>query len=195
VGSDAHFTVEWDDGHGDAGLTTHTLADGECEVVHQWFEGSTVEVTVTEQPAAGFVLDHIRKDPGGEILTQNPLTGYFAGITLTYVNVPERHGAGCTPGYWKNHLDAWAATGFAPGDGFDATFGTSYFGPSLTLGQAVGLGGAGLKKLARHGTAALLSAAHPGVDYPFSVAQVIALVQANNVEPLVAANELGCPLN
>ncbi len=104
---------------------------------------------------------------------------------------------GCTPGYWQapEHQDEWALTGFDQSDDFDATFGVDLFDPNITLGVAITLNGGGVNKLARHGTAALLSAAHPGVDYPFTVAQVIALVQAGDADALAAANELGCPLN
>jgi hypothetical protein len=101
---------------------------------------------------------------------------------------------GCTPGYFRNerHLDEWF---FDPSSDFDATFGVYLFDPDITLWDAIWMGGGGVKKLARHGTAALLSAAHPGVDYPLTVAQVIALVQAGDTDTLAMYNELGCPLN
>jgi hypothetical protein len=102
---------------------------------------------------------------------------------------------GCTPGYWKNHLDSWAAAGYSPSADFDATFGVNFFSPNITLIQAVNRGGGGNNRLARHGTAALLSAAHSGVDYPISVAAVIAAVQAGNADLLEGYNELGCPIN
>jgi len=105
---------------------------------------------------------------------------------------------GCTPGYWKNHLDAWEATRYSPGDDFDTTFEVDLFDPDITLDGAVRARGGGVNRLARHGTAALLSAAHPGVPYPLSVGQVIALVQAgqdSDVDMLEANNELGCPLD
>jgi hypothetical protein len=101
---------------------------------------------------------------------------------------------GCTPGYWKNHLKAWGATGYALGDDFDATFGVDLFDPNITLETAMNLGGGGVNRLARHGVAALLSAAHPDVDSPYTVAEVIALVQAGDADALADANELGCPL-
>lgn len=103
-------------------------------------------------------------------------------------------GEGCTPGYWKNHLEDWPPTGYGPADDFDTVFGVDLFSPDITLEMAANARGGGVKKLARHGTAALLSAAHPDVDYPFTVAEVIALVQAGDVDPLVAANELGCDI-
>ena len=70
-----------------------------------------------------------------------------------------------------------------------------YADPDITLEQAVNAKGGGVKKLARHGTAALLSAAHPDVAYPYTEAEVIDFVQAGDVDPLAAANELGCPIN
>lgn len=109
-----------------------------------------------------------------------------------FVECAQTGGEGCTPGYWKNHLEDWALTGYSPADDFDTTFGVGLFNPDITLGQAVRARGGGVNKLARHGTAALLSAAHPDVDYPYTVAEVIALVQSGDVDPLVFANELGC---
>lgn len=102
--------------------------------------------------------------------------------------------AGCTPGYWRNHLEDWPATGYAPADIFNTVFGVGYFASDYTLGEAINQGGGGLNVLARHGTAALLSAAHPEVNYPFTVAEVIAKVQAGEVADLEWANELGCTI-
>ncbi len=101
---------------------------------------------------------------------------------------------GCTPGYWKNHLEDWSATGFGPANDFDTVFGVDLFSPDITLEQAVNARGGGVRKLARHGAAALLSAAHPDVAYPLSVAQVIAAVQAGDSDTLAAFNELGCEI-
>ncbi len=102
---------------------------------------------------------------------------------------------GCTPGYWKNHHDAWPPTGYSTGDDFDTTFGVDLFDPDITLGEAIRAKGGKENRLARHGTAALLSAAHPDVGYPLSVAEVIAFVQAGDADVLEANNELGCPLD
>lgn len=108
---------------------------------------------------------------------------------------PPPCGEGCTPGYWRQpqHLDDWVD--YDPSDNFDTVFGTDYFNPDITLGEAVWLGGGGLKKLARHGTAALLNAASPAVDYPLTVAEVIAAVQDGEADMLADYNELGCPLD
>jgi hypothetical protein len=114
--------------------------------------------------------------------------------TMIEVPVPPDGDEGCTPGYWKNHLEDWPPTGFSPDDDFDTVFGVDYWHPDITLERAVRRGGGGVKKLTRHGTAALLSAAHPDVGYPYTVAEVIAFVQAGDVGPLEAANELGCDI-
>ena len=126
---------------------------------------------------------------------------------------PAGDGTGCTPGYWRNHADRWV--GVSPGDDFDTTFGVDLFNPDITLGAAIALGGGGINALARHATAALLNA-YGGVpnvggedcedgatvSYPYSVAEVIQLVQdavANGTieetkDLFAAANEAGCPL-
>jgi hypothetical protein len=128
---------------------------------------------------------------------------------------------GCTPGYWRNHADRWL--GVSPADGYDATFGiTSTLGATYTLGQAIWGGGGGEFALGRHATAGLLNSIGgiPNgdgevVNYPYSTAEVKAIVQAayataddpltvanehaNAIEAaknqLAAANELGCPLS
>jgi hypothetical protein len=103
---------------------------------------------------------------------------------------------GCSPGYWRNHFERWPETGYAAEDDFDTTFGVDLFSPDVTLGQAVELGGGQPNDLARHGTAALLSASHPGVNYPYAVDAVKALVKQGDAEGrLATANTLGCPLN
>lgn len=113
---------------------------------------------------------------------------------------PNGGGEGCTPGFWKNHLDAW--TGYSPGADFDATFGVDLFDPNITLEDAVNRHGGGVNALARHAVAALLNAAHPDVDSAFTAADVIELVQdaaaSGDFEAakdmLAAENERGCPL-
>jgi len=115
---------------------------------------------------------------------------------------------GCTPGYWKQdqHLDSWVATGYEPDDLFSDVFGIfitikwsdtgkpqDLYNPTLL--EALEANGGGVNELARHGVAGLLSAAHPDVEYPYSVADVIAAVLAGDADTLVEANELGCPLN
>jgi hypothetical protein len=113
---------------------------------------------------------------------------------------------GCTPGYWKNHLDMWEV--LKPDSGFNETFDVtpeiSGFTDAFTLLDAINKGGGGVNKLARHGVAGALSASSSGVRYPFSYGEVLNLVQSGlagdepDGEPeatwLAGANELGCSL-
>lgn len=108
---------------------------------------------------------------------------------------------GCTPGYWKTHLTAWADTPFSPDDLYGTVFGVTATG-NPTLEEAAGAGGGGEYALFRHATAALLNASIDGVDYAYTPAEVIEIVQnayatgdfetAKN--QLAAANEKGCSL-
>ena len=110
---------------------------------------------------------------------------------------------GCTPGYWKNHPEAWAAAGFAPTDDFDTVFGVDAFNPDRTLMTALRAGGGGLNKLGRMAGATLLNAAHPGVASARSIGDYINAVRnavlTQQYEPLATQLDLeanlGCPLN
>ena len=121
---------------------------------------------------------------------------------------------GCTPGYWKNHEDSWAGSGYSPGQTAGSVFSGAAAFPSLaakTLLQTLqGSGGPGLegaaKILLRAATAALLNAAHSGVDYPRTTAEILAdtnaaLTSGNRNSMLNLATGLdddnngGCPLN
>jgi hypothetical protein len=109
---------------------------------------------------------------------------------------------GCTPGFWKQsqHFDSW--TGFATTDKFEAVFGVNVPGDP-TLLQALNAGGGGINALERHAVAALLNASSPDVDYPLTVSEVIANVQAAIANGTIeqtknefeSFNELGCPLS
>jgi hypothetical protein len=122
---------------------------------------------------------------------------------------------GCTPGFWKTHptTAVWGPTGFEPSDEFFDIFGVhitvkvgkqQITDPSLI--QALNAEGGGINALARHAVAALLNAAHPEVDYPFTEADIIADVAAaiasgdkQIIEALKndldEANNLGCGID
>jgi len=116
---------------------------------------------------------------------------------------------GCTPGFWKNNLQAWEATGYAPDDSFEAIFGRDAFAGNPSLLQVLGFGGDGLNALSRHAVSALLNAAHPAVDPPAAIdtpEEVIALWQAafDSGDPAIIestkdifakANESDCPVD
>lgn len=109
-------------------------------------------------------------------------------------------GEGCTPGFWKQeqHFDSWV--NYDPNDYFNDIFGVPY---NKTLLQALEEGGGQEKALGRHAVAALLNAANPDVDYLYSEAEIIAMVQdayaTGDFESLKDAleeeNERGCSLD
>ena len=202
---------------------TITLANDDDNVQCQdvWVHGGEGHdiVTVSEQTALPnfattvsrtFILDGVAGTP--DTGTSGAVDG-DSGVLVYYINelIPTG-GEGCTPGYWKNHAGADSHSkggqkkpssweGFSPTDGFDATFGVvSSFGGTLI--QALIRGGGGENALGRHAVAALLNAAHSGVDYDLTVAQVIAMVQGayssgdfeSAKNTLASLNEQGCPL-
>ena len=95
---------------------------------------------------------------------------------------------GCTPGYWKNHTEAWADTKYSPTD----TVGSVFTLPaslsslsSVTLLEALdGTGGDGstlegaARILLRAAVAGLLNATDANVDYPGGNALIIKHVNA-----------------
>lgn len=139
--------------------------------------------------------------------------------TISPANATGTGNQGCTPGYWKNHTDAWQEA--APTDLMSSIYqksaGTSV--GDVTLVDALGLpGGAGVEGaeriLARASVAAYLNAAHDGVGYPWrrgavglagrpplrrTVNQAYASgdrdVMLDLASRLDADNNLGCPLS
>jgi hypothetical protein len=136
-------------------------------------------------------------------------------LRLPLPGEPEPAGdEGCTPGYWKNHTDSWAGTGYTPGQTAGSVFSGASSFPSLaskTLLQTLqGGGGSGAEGAARillrAAVAALLNAGHAGVDYAQTTAEILADVNAalssgdrNTMLDLAAEldsdNNLGCPLS
>ncbi len=174
-------------------------------------------------PSGGSDLDDtyywidIRSDVAGAAIYH--AEGHFDCVAPTPTPLPTPTatptpppGQGCTPGFWKNHLNAWGPTGYSPSqtvesvwdvpDGFgldndSLTTALSYPGGSGTTAAA--------QILLRAGVAAVLNAAHPDVNYPRSVGAVISDVNAalassdrgtmlNLASALDADNNLGCPL-
>jgi hypothetical protein len=203
----------------DFGIAAFNLADGEC--MHIATASLAVTATIVETPGAGSHLASIGvlyagdnvtpevlnvgtataivtfgEDPSGGGVVPGP-----SGATVTFTNELDQVGEGCTPGYWKNHLDSWAGTGYDPDDLFSSVFEDAF--PGLTLEEVLNLGGGGLNALGRHTVAALLNAASPGVDYDLTEGEVIADFNAvfpgGDYETLKnefqGFNEQGCPLN
>lgn len=109
----------------------------------------------------------------------------------------EPGGEGCTPGFWKNHLDVWPIDA---NTAFDAIFGRPAF-PGASMEAVVNLNGGQLNALGRHAAAAYLNAISGIVAYDMTAAEVIAAFQAaydsgdyNTTKNMFEAlNELGCP--
>jgi hypothetical protein len=126
---------------------------------------------------------------------------------------PPPGGEGCTPGYWKSHLDSWGPTGYTPGQSLGSVFSVVGLGSlsSDSLLTALDYGGGSSlvdakRILLRAAVAALLNAAHPDVDYAMSEAEIIADVNAQLTsgtrssilalkDELDAANNAGCPID
>ena len=89
----------------------------------------------------------------------------------------EEGGDGCTPGFWKqpHHLQFWCDA-YSPEDHVDDVFGVTSTG-NPTLLKALSTGGGGEIAFLRHAVAALLNSCHDEVDYAFSTATVIEMVQ------------------
>lgn len=169
--------------------------------------GSVQTVATTSQPAIDSAFSFML----GTTVADNTLgSGAIDGIRICARQALGEDG--CTPGYWKNHTQAWAGTGYTPGQTVGSVFAAGGF-PSLassTLLQALqGGGGPGTtgaaQILVRAAVAALLNAGHPEVEYPRTTASIIADVNAalasNSRSTMLALageldedNNLGCPL-
>jgi hypothetical protein len=180
------------------------------------FDASNITVTIPAN-ATQMTLQALSGGPAGAPGTNTPASFAWVGAAVT---VPEElpppppppGDEGCTPGFWKNHPEAWPATGFTTSQTLSSVFapaGLNGLG-GKTLLQALEFGGGNTltekkQNLLRIGVAAVLSAAHPGVDFPMTTAEVIAAVNAalatNNKDTIEALkNDLdkklnaGCPL-
>lgn len=120
---------------------------------------------------------------------------------------------GCPLGYWKKHTGAWPPTGYSTSQKVSSVFSASVTYPSVgdaTLLRALAFKGGpstvgAAQVLVRAGTAALLDAAHPDIDYPRTVSDVVtavntALASGDRAAMLAVAAQLDadnngvCPL-
>ncbi|HEX6791559.1 MAG TPA: SdrD B-like domain-containing protein [Candidatus Krumholzibacteria bacterium] len=102
---------------------------------------------------------------------------------------------GCSPGYWRNHLEAWAATPYSPDDKVNATFGCDLVDDdNLTLGECIDAPET-YGTLVFHAIAALLNATHPDVDFDLDAGDVIDAACTGDKDTLAAENEKVCPLS
>ena len=150
----------------------------------------TTDVTITESSLpAGVQLDDITFSAGTEssgfITTSKNVAGSSATVTvnqfhggvITFVHslIPVTGDEGCTPGYWRqdHHFDSWPVP---TNTLFNDVFTSSTLSGSLTLAEAVALRGGKLNALARAAAAAYLNAVSPDVDYAFTTAEVVSMV-------------------
>jgi len=143
----------------------------------------------------------------------NPMTGInldennTAELTIDfgfYKTPSPIEATGCSPGYWKNHANNWPSA-YETYDHFESVFNVEdELSFEISLLKSLSLGGGGLEKLARQGTAALLNAKDIRVTgFPLTVSEVMTAVKNAIVtgiyEPLASQldtyNNLGCPLN
>jgi hypothetical protein len=209
-----------------------TIAAGTCERI-AFNGGGRDTVQVTETVPAGQQLDSIIRQqltPAGTTVTKftgtNSVKAFLTGggtsgegAVITFYNslIPPPGDEGCTPGFWKNNAlkhgaSAWAGSGFTPNQllgpiftGELAVFSTQTLVQILGGGGGDGIEGA-QEILLRAAVAALLNAGSPNVDYPLTVAQIIAQVNAalatNDRDTILALagvldgfNNLGCPID
>lgn len=142
-----------------------------------------------------------------------PLFGQEAALPEAAPAAAAAVAQGCTPAQWRGQLAAWPE-GYTPEKPVADVFLQARWYPTVaqaTLGEALsfptgrpGLAGA-MQHLLREGAAAALAAAHPGVEYPRALEQVVADVDAAlataNVAKMQALaralagdNGRGCPL-
>ena len=132
-----------------------------------------------------------------------------------YIGIVETPGLlSCSHGYWKNHLGQWADTPYTPAELIGDVFASATAYPSIadsTLLEGLEFpGGPGtdgaIRILMRQAIAALLNAAHPDVSAPYTVSEIIDMVNAaidtGDRQTILAlsddldqANNLGCPLS
>lgn len=157
--------------------------------------------------------------PGGAVATAVQVASEPVGKNpdsllwvMAALRVPLPDFNGCTADLWNNRPTAWQPTGIKPTQRLRDVFsesgrlgiGNSTLREGLRLHGGAGLAGATLELL-REGTAALLNAAHPALEYPRTRTQVITAVDSalrtqDPVAILELAEELGdanresCPL-
>jgi hypothetical protein len=183
----------------DLGLDESGIHLDAGEVLEFHFEQTDLEAGVYVNTSSASGVDQLENQ-------------YFSEDTAT-CEVEEVGNAGCTPGFWKNNADKHDYAAWPAGTFEDVLF-SEVFGEVITidakkkqtitdptLEEALAASGGGINALARHGTAAYLNSIDAEVQYPFSEAGVIAIVQeeiANETydhSELATANELGCTQN
>ncbi len=154
--------------------------------------------------------------------------GYITNVAKAYGNTPSGNpstqaddvydadmvtvsvqavGKGCSADFWKSNAELHGAAAWPAGYSPDQSMGTVFAnGEGITLLQMLNVGGGGVNALLRQGVAAVLNAAHPDVDYPLTVQQVVDLVNTVRAsgdmtaiqaltDQLTAYNLAGCDID
>ena len=207
------------------------LPDGSRQTVPNGFQNVVMAadgtIQVTYPPAGTWPLSdpvfdtaEIHVDLSLELVARNidptipPEFLHTFGSGLNWDVFCQHPPRGCTPGFWKNHRDAWVPTGYSPSQTIGSVFVNASAFPTLansTLLQGLSFpGGSTLQgaaqTLLRAGIAAALNAAYPGFNYPLSTGDVISQVNSalasnrrstmlNLATILDADNNFICPLN
>lgn len=125
------------------------------------------------------IANHEKKFEMRRAFLPTSLTALAAAVlvSLPHVAAADDCPSGYTPGYWKNHPQAWSAAGLGPDDSFKEVFGvTTTF--NVTLMDMLRAKGGDADALGRHAVAALLNANHPEVAYPYSPDEIKVTVAA-----------------
>ncbi len=136
-------------------------------------------------PGASLTCDFTTQADAGTHVNVATVKAEFDGIEVGkrdaafYTSDPvEYEGAeACGPGYWKTQILSWEPTAYAPSDEYDITFGVTSAFDAESLMEVLWQGGGHEMAFGRQAVTALLNASHPNVDYGYSDADVLAMVQ------------------
>jgi hypothetical protein len=174
--------------------------------------GFAVAATLAGVGLATVTTSPTTPTPTTTTVPTTPTTTSTTTTTTTTTTTMPTGNEGCTPGFWKNNADKkgavqWVPTGFLPGALVGSVFSAAPANiASLTLLEGLGLNGGGVNALTRHAIAAVLNAAHPGVDYPLTVMEIQTAVNAafasgdaatieSTKDMLDRFNNAGCPIS
>lgn len=156
--------------------TTNTLCS---PLVAAGGDSATCAFDVTRAAAATLTVRATYDNPDVHSRSES------GSVTLQWMGVSEPGGEGCSPGFWKNHPEAWTGANLSViklGELFEFPNALKSF-LNVTLQASLdfrgGNGNAGAAEiLLRAGTAAWLNALHADVAYPLEAAEVLSRVQA-----------------
>lgn len=199
----------------DASIIVNTLVDdihgdlngqGDC-VVPQIITDNTTHTCSFTADITGVAGDIETDTITATGTSHNPDSGQFPfeisdSATVTIIAAPGGDPEGCLALFWmqRRHVDDWV--GYAPGDDFATVFGVTLRRDRSLMRSLHVLPFTKRLALNRQAVAGILNASNPDVDYHFTEAEVIAMVQdayatgdyRQAIRKLFRANKQGCPL-